>query len=244
MRRAAIALSFCLAVPAAAFAQAAADRFRISINGGGQFADTTVSQSFAVDKNLEPAPITVDAGVKRGVLADVGLVARLAGPLGVGFALSYLTHGSTADVTAKIPHPFFFGQPRTITGTAPIDHTEIAGHVDVVYRVPIGGRFDVLLEGGPSIFNVTHTLVTDVTYVDVFPFDSATFGAALTADAKKTAVGFNAAADLTWRVGRSVGVGALLRYAHARTTISVATTPSVDLDAGGVQLGAGVRLLF
>ena len=244
MIRAALALSFCLSVPAVTFAQADAARFRISVNGGGQIGNTTVAQSFSVDKNLEPAPITADASVKRGVLADAGVVARLAGPLGVGFALSYMSRSTAADVTAKIPHPFFFTQLRTISGTAPIDRTEIAGHIDVVYRVPIDGRFDVLLQGGPSIFNVRHTLVTDVTYVDVFPFDSPTFGAAVTANATQTVVGLNAGADLTWRLRRTVGAGALIRYAHARATVGVANNPSVNVDAGGFQLGAGLRLLF
>jgi len=241
---AALVLLTALWAPAAAFGQSDTGRFRVSINGGGQVSSNTVSQSFSVQKNLEAAPITVDMSAKRAPIFDAGIVVRIAGPLAVGFAVSYLTHDSTASITADIPHPFFFNRPRSISGSTPVSRTEGAGHIEAVYELSGGGRLDVLLSGGPSIFNVRQTLVTDVTYSDAFPFDTATFRAGVTADATKTVAGFNVGGDVTWRFSRTIGIGGLIRYAQAHATVSGANNSAVKIDVGGLQVGGGLRLLF
>jgi hypothetical protein len=239
-----LALLTAVLTAASAYAQTSdTSRFRVSLNGGGQVSGKTVSQSFSVQKNLESAPVTADMSAKRAPTFDGGIVVRIFGPLAVGFAVSYLTHDSTADITAKIPHPFFFNQPRTITGSAPVTRTEGAGHIEAAYQLS-RGRVDVLLLGGPSIFNASQTLVTDVTYSDAFPFDTATFRSAVTATAKKTVVGFNVGGDVTWRFSRNIGIGGLIRYAQAHPTLSAANNSAVKIDVGGLQVGAGLRFLF
>lgn len=233
-----------LSAPAAAFGQSDTGRFRVGINAGGQVSGNTVSQSFSVQKNLEAAPITADTSAKRAPIFDGGIVVRIAGPLAAGFAVSYLTHDSAATITANIPHPFFFNRPRSITGGTTVSRAEGAGHIEAVYQLSGGGRLDILLSGGPSIFNVRQTLVTDVTYSDAFPFDTATFRAAVTSDATKTVAGFNVGSDVTWRFSRTIGIGGLVRYARAHPTLSAANNSAVQIDVGGLQVGAGLRLLF
>jgi opacity protein-like surface antigen len=243
--RAAIALAACLAAcaPVPAFAQAGG-RLRLSVNGGVQVSDNAVSQSFSVEKNLEPAPITVDADENRGSIFDAGVSVRIKGHFGAGFAVSYLTHRANADITARIPHPFLFNQPRTLTGSTCVNRTETGSHVQAVVQLPVGRRFDVLVSGGPSFFHIDQTLVTDITFGDAYPFDAPTFGEASKSSFTANRVGFNVGADLTWKFSQVVGVGALVRYTRATADVSVPNNPAVTLDLGGLQIAAGVRVPF
>ncbi len=237
-------LTLGLTTPTLASAQTAAPRVYVSVNGGIQRSDNTVSQSFSVPKNLEDAPIKANADEKRGVLVDGGLMLRLAGHFGVGFALSFLTDDSDATVTASIPHPFFFSRLRSIEGTTAMTRRETAGHIQAVYIVP-GPRLDVILSGGPSLFTLRQTLVTDVTYSESFPFDTATFTGTHSAEStSKTATGFNIGGDVTWKLSRTVGVGGMVRFARAQATLNATNNPALDVDVGGIQVGGGIRFAF
>jgi hypothetical protein len=231
--------------PSAASAQSAGwnGRVRVSVNGGLQVRSDTLSQSFTVQKNLESAPVTVDIDTSRGTLFDAGVVVRLKGRFGVGVAASFVNHESNADVTAEIPHPFHFNQPRTVTGTTPVSRTEVVAHLDVVYMVS-RRKLELLLSGGPSFFNIDQTLATDVSYADTYPYDTATFTAATKTRVTKKATGFHVGTDVTWKLSRNVGLGGLLRFTRASATLSAASANTVSDQAGGLQAGGGVRVAF
>jgi len=246
MRRALfLATLASLAVPALAAGQDSGwdGRVRIGINGGIQTSDNAIHQAFTLQKNLEGTPITADIAVQREPLFDAGLVVRIRGRFGVGVAVSYAMRDINADVTAQIPHPFFFSQPRAVTGTAAAGRTETTTHIDAVWMVP-SRKVDVLLSVGPSLFNVTQTLITDVLYADAYPYDAATFGSAPTATARRTATGFHVGADVTVKLSAHVGVGGLLRFSRASATFTAGTDNSVTTDLGGLQAGGGVRIGF
>ena len=244
--RAEVALAACLAActPTAAFAQVGGGRFRLSVNGGAQLSDNTVSQSFSVEKNLEPAPITSNAGEKRGSVVDAGVAARIKGRFGAGFAISYFTHRATADITAMIPHPFFFNQPRTLTGTTGMNRTETASHIQAIVQVPAGQRVDVLLSAGPSYFHLDQTVVTDVLFGDAYPFDAPAFSEATKSGITTNKLGYNVGADVTWKLSRVLGVGVLIRYTRATASVTFTNNPNVTLTLGGLQTAAGVRIPF
>ena len=218
-------------------------RVRVSVAGGIQSGSNTLAQSFSVQQNLEPAPITVSIDAKRATLFDGGIVVRVAGQFGVGVSASYATHDANANITALVPHPLFFNQPRTVTGTTPVSRTEVAAHIDGVYIVP-AGAVDLLLSGGPSVFSIDQTLVTDIAYTDAYPYDTATFTSATSAPAKKTAIGYHVGADITWKASSHVGIGVMVRYARATVTLSPASGNTVQDNAGGGQAAAGLRFGF
>jgi len=237
-------LALALSTPTRASAQTAAPRVYVSVNAGIQRSDNTVSQSFTVQKNLEDATITTDVDEKRGVLVDGGLMLRLAGHFGVGFALSVVNNDNDATVKAGIPHPFFFNRLRSIEGTTPAKRRETAGHIEAAYLIP-GRRVDVMVYGGPSLFTVRQTLVTDVTYSESFPFDTATYTVATTAEStSKTETGFNVGGEVTWKFSRNVGVGGMVRFARAQATLNATNNPAMKVDIGGVQVGGGIRFAF
>lgn len=243
-----VLLPLCLAVcglPGVAAAQSDGwdGRVRIAINGGIQTGSDTLTQSFSLQKNAEPEPITVGIDAKRGGLFDAGIVVRLKGQFGVGVSATLVTHESNADVSASVPHPFFFNQPRSVTGTTPVSRTEIAGHIDAVYIVP-GHSVDLLLSAGPSVIAVDQTLVTDIMYAEAYPYDTATFTAATSVHAKKTVLGYHAGADVTWKLSSRFGLGGMVRYTRATATLSPAPGNSVTDHAGGLQAGGGIRIGF
>ncbi|MBZ5557395.1 MAG: hypothetical protein LAO77_09005 [Acidobacteriia bacterium] len=232
-------------VPSHAAAQDNWDgRFRISASGGDQISRDTIAQAFTVQKNLEAAPVTFDVDHKQIYWFDGSIVARLRGRWGVGATVSVATRDNDGHVGASIPHPFFFNQPRPIGGTIGARRTEVAVHLDAVYRLAARGRLDLSVSGGASIFNARETLVTDVAYTDAYPFDTATFASAATTRSTTTSGGFNVGADLTWKRWRRVGLGALVRFAHASATFSASANNTVTGDVGGLQAGGGLRFAF
>jgi len=169
---------------------------------------------------------------------------RLFGPIGAGVDVSFMTHDADAAVTASVPHPFFFRQPRNISGATKTTRREIAGHIRGVYLIP-GRRLDVMIFGGPSLFSVRQTLVTDVTYSETYPFDTATFTAAQTTNATaKLATGFHVGLDVGWKLSDNVGIGGMAQFARAKATLTAANNAPLKVDAGGLLAGAGIRLAF
>jgi hypothetical protein len=242
-----VRLALCalmLALPRMAAAQSGGwdGRVRVSVNGGVQASTQGFSESISLPKNGETETIAVTTDAARSALFDAGVVVRVKGGFGVGVAVSHISHDANASINALVPHPFFFNQPRTVTGTTPLTRREIATHVDATYVIS-SASIDLLLSGGVSIFSVSQQLVTDVQYAETYPYDTATFTSATTAGATAAPVGYNAGADITWKLARHFGVGGLVRYSRATVTLTSGSI-SVSDHAGGLQAGGGLRIAF
>jgi hypothetical protein len=243
----AIATTWLLAAPSPALAQSASKpaRFTIGVSGGVQQAAEDVSDHFSFPKNVETEVVDVTYSMKPWGLIDLAAGYRMWKNLGVGVAVSVTSGKGKADVTASVPHPFFFTQPRTITGPEDdIAHSETGVHLQLQYLVPASGRLHFILEGGPSWLNVDHEVVTDVTVTESYPFDTAAFGGAVSKSTKGSAVGFNAGIDVTWLFAESVGVGGIVRYTRADVDLTAVEGRSLTIKAGGLQGGVGIRVVF
>jgi hypothetical protein len=172
---------------------------------------------------------------------------RLVGGFGVGVAVSSATSKKDADVSAAIPNPFFFKMPRTIAGIAPDQQrSELVTHVHGIYTLHPARRVDLALSAGPSFFHVRQDVVTDVSFVDTYPFDAPVFTAATSLRVTATdAVGFNAGADVGMKLARHAGLGASVRFSKASVSLTMPnSTNTVSMDVGGTQLAGGVRVWF
>ncbi len=237
-----VALVLGLSLPAAAQTP---DRWFIAVNGGVQSSQSSVSDGFTFERNLETATVDVRYPAKSGPLVDGGLGVRLWNVLGVGVAVSHVTFDGTADIDASIPHPLQFTQPRAITGsTGGVTRTETAVHVQALVTFPLSRSLRLQLSVGPSRIQVEQEFVNEVQYDESYPYDTATFKAAATRRSKGSAVGFNAGADIAWMFSRHIGVGGLIRFASGRVDLDTAGTAQARVDAGGLQGGAGVRIGF
>lgn len=243
--RAPILAALCLAGLAhSAYAQSG-DRIRISVNAADQVTSRTLTQSFSVPINVETAPITSSIDLASSPMFDIGGSYRFLNRLAVGVSVSSLSRDVDGTLDAKIPHPFYFSQLRPISGNlSGLQHKEIGVHIYAMYIVPIGGKLDVGVFGGPSRFNVKQDFVTDVDYTASYPFDTATFTGAPTENVSASVIGYNVGADISWRLTKMLAIGGLIRFTGASTTLSVASGNEVDAKIGGLQTGAGVRIIF
>ena len=231
----------------AAIAQTASKptRFTIGVSGGVQQASEDLSDHFSFPKNVETETVDVKYPMKPSALIDLGIGVRIWKSLGVGVAVSASSGKGDANVTASVPHPFFFNQPRIVTGTETgIAHSETGVHLQLQYLVPATGRVHFVLEGGPTWMYVDHEVVTDVTVTESYPYDTAAFGGAVTKSTNASALGFNAGVDVSWMFVESVGVGGMIRYTRADVDLKAIEGRTLSMKAGGVQGGVGIRVIF
>jgi hypothetical protein len=242
----AMAAAWLFALPATAqTGSAGTSRLTIGASGGIQQAAEDISDHFSFPKNVETETVDVKYPMKTLGLIDLAAGYRVWKNVGVGVAVSVTSGKGDAEVTASVPHPFFFNQPRTVTGTeSGITHSETGVHLQLQYLVPATGRLHFVLEGGPSWVNVDHEVVTDVTVTESYPFDTAAFGGAVTKSTTGSAIGFNAGVDVTWMFVESVGVGGLVRYTRADVDLKAAEGRTLTIKAGGLQAGVGIRVTF
>jgi hypothetical protein len=221
------------------------ETFRISINAGAQLTSSTFTTSVAFPLFLETARINTSYTVPKGKLFDGGLLYRLGDHFGVGASFSSFSERRDADVTGSIPHPFFFNTPRTLTGTAVgLERSEFDIHIQAAY-VYSNRKYDLVFSAGPTIFRVKQDLVSNAAYTDVYPFDTVTFGSAVTAHGEATKVGFNVGGDLGYKLSPNLGVGALVRFSRATASLPLTgSAADVSVDAGGLQVAGGVRFYF
>ncbi len=220
------------------------DKWRLSVNGGAQVTPSDFSQSGTFDEFQEEGSFTAAYELKTAPSIDASLAYRVRGNLGLGVAVSFLDGDTSVNIQGQIPHPFFFNQPRAVSGSQNLKRRETGVHVLLVYLFPVGDKIDLMLSGGPSAIIVEQDVVDDINYTHEFPYDAAVFESAVVRQPRTTAPGVNAGADLTWKLGPRFGVGALIRYSWARATLDASDRNSVSIDAGGLAAGGGLRVFF
>jgi hypothetical protein len=225
---------------------AAADsRVTISVNAGLQPSAISFDSSTTRPLYLENSVFDTSYDVRNGLLIDGGVRYRIAGSFSVGGAVSWVSKTHDATVGASLPHPFFYRTPRSLEGTAgDLQHQEVAVHLQLAYAIRPSARLGVTLAGGPSFFRAKQDFVDAVSYADTYPYDAPSFTAASSSRVRGNGTGFNVGADVGMRLSRHAGVGGLVRYAHARIPFGLPGGTTVTADAGGLQVGGGVRVFF
>jgi hypothetical protein len=219
-------------------------RVRAGFSIGVQADTARLAQDVTFTKYIEPAPLT--ANVPNGSVPwfDGGIAVRLAGNLGAGVAVSFLSNTSTAAVSASIPHPFYLNQPRAIGGeVSGVQRREVATHLDLVYVIA-SPRIDLALSGGATLFRVDQSFLTDVVFSEMYPYDAADFVSAPLEDASGSKTGYNVGADVTWKVSPRWGFGGIIRFSRASVPFEVNGLDVGTIDVGGLQAGAGLRVMF
>jgi hypothetical protein len=247
-----LCVACCVAAPAAAQDHAVwPERMFVSVNVPVQTLDNDVTESISVAdalrRNENDAFVARYESVK-GALADVATGVRFAKRIGVGVAVSWLQRTSASVVDLSIPNPLVAGRPLTLSAPVPdLDRKEIGIHIQALYALPLGRRTRVTASGGPSVFVVTQDLIESVEFERLPGFTGIQFADATVRADRETGVGFNAGADVTWTLTSHFGVGTLVRYSRATVTFnpsSASSTRSIEVTAGGLHLGGGIRVLF
>ena len=182
--------------------------------------------------------------VAPGLVYDGSGGVRIWRNLGLGVGVSRYTLDVSSRVSARVPHPFFFGRDRTISGTVPLVRDETAVHLQALAILPATRSLTVTLFGGPTFFTVEQGLVTDVRFMHTYPYDGAEFSDAITASQSNSKVGFNVGADIAYYFSGHVGIGWLTRYSTATVGLPSVGGGAVSTQAGGLHTGGGVRVRF
>ena len=224
---------------------AISDRVFVSIDGVFQSTANDFSDSATFQKNAETGSFSTKYNVQSGPAFNVAGGARLAPGFAVAVGVSRFSHSTPTALTAAVPHPFFFNQPRTVNGDiVGVTRQELAVHVQARGMIPLSDSLTAMLFAGPSFFQVKQDVVNDFSYTDAYPYDTASFTQGVMTTAKKSKVGFNAGADVSYFFGRQVGVGGTVQYARSTITLDSAGGGALDVKVGGFQAGGGVRLRF
>ena len=236
--------SACALSAAAPVSAQSPGRLGISISGGYQPSTTSFDDRFTFDLNRETASADTAYPVDPGPLFDAGVSFRLWARLAAGVAISRFSGEGTVSVNASLPHPLFFRRPREISGeTSGVAREETAVHVQAQYQLPAYGKLQVVVYGGPSVLDIKQSIVTDVNFTEEYPYDTASFVGVDSRRIGGTATGFNVGGDVKWMFTPHLGVGGLVRFTRAKVDLDV-NGRTIHVDAGGAQVGVGVRLAF
>ena len=233
-----------IAAPVSAQPAAWPERIWVSVSGGVQPATSGFGDAFDLPLYTEQEHVTVDYPGGTGALIAASGGLRIWRRLAIGAGVTRYSGSDSSTVHASLPHPVFDNTFREIEGTAPTERTETGTHVLIGWMWPLSSKLRVLLTAGPSFISVRQDMVTNVRFSETFPFDTAEFTGVDTRTASNSAIGFNAGADVMWMFSRRIGAGALVQVTRASADLDAGGGRTVRVDAGGAQVGAGLRFVF
>jgi hypothetical protein len=245
-----------LAGPAAARAQqeaaplppgAVPDRVRVVANAaywpsGPSYSD---SQSFTEYAETTTIHASYDAASAFG--PDLAVQVSLYRGLGLLVGYAHASRDVTAKVDVSRPHPLYLGKPRTATAeNSGYKLAEGALYLDVAYVRP-AGRLEWAVFAGVALFQVEADLLARPTYTDVYPYDELAIASTPSVSVKNSPAGFNVGGRLDYRFGSAKRFGAGVQVLYSTASVELKGTPdstSATFDAGGLAVGAGVRVYF
>jgi len=217
----------------------------IVVNGGYRLTANNFADGATKHENAEDGRFDTTYTVKSGPAFDIAGGGIIWGRLGVGVGVSRFSVSTPSTLKATIPHPFFFDRSRSVSGdVAGLQREELAVHVQLRGIFPAGERFEVMVFGGPSFFQVKQGVITDYSYNESYPYDEASFRSATTTTASTSKFGFNAGGDVAFFFTRQIGVGATVQFTGTKIQVPAALGATREVKVGGGQAGAGLRLRF
>jgi opacity protein-like surface antigen len=247
-------VSLTLLLPTAALAQqaststapsSASTRGYVAVHVGGQAGSSSSEDSFTFSAYDETATVTTDQEYGGGFLFNIEGGYAFLPRVAAGLAITRASSDADTRLSATIPHPQLFDRPRTATfSTSDATHSEIGYHLFVSYLVPVSERFDVRVFAGPSIFRVSHDLVSAITFTETTPFTSVTITGATVDERTKTVGAFHVGAGGTYRITDRFGVDGFFRFARRTVDLASVTSGTTEVKVGGAQLGVGARIGF
>jgi hypothetical protein len=153
------------ALPASAQTTPWEDRVFVNLSFGVDTGTTNISQNRSFVVYGETGTLQADVDYGSFPIFDMAVGARIY--RNVGVAIGFHTGGTKGDgqLVASVPHPQFHERPRSVT--VPFDDAdrdERATHLQIGWMVPVNEKFDLFIYGGPSFFQVTQEMVTDLSF--------------------------------------------------------------------------------
>jgi hypothetical protein len=214
----------------------------VAFGAGAQLGSSGFTDTGSEPLHGEQKTWTTNYARETGLELEVGGTGRVWRKLFLGATYSRFHDSRAAEVTAQVPHPFFFNQPRTITGeSGELPHDENALHISAAWIFPVGHRLEIGIFAGPSAFYVSRDLVENVEFTEEYPYDTATFTRATADRVNERAFGVHGGLDVTWLLNPRIGIGGTLRYSRAATDLAGPSGGTASFDAGGLHAAATLK---
>jgi hypothetical protein len=216
------------------------EQFFLGVSAGGLMNTTLVTSKATATVYNQEAALAERRDVSGGVLIDVTAGKPVHGRLAVGMSVALRSATSDSAISATVPHPLFFNAPRTVsTSTTGMQDTQTWIGVLAMYTLPTSSKLSVRVFGGPAVAIVNHDIVGSFTVTEGTSITQP--AVAITKDSvSKQLLGAMGGIDLAYRVNKTVGIGAFVRYAGAQANITGAESGTI----GGLEAGGGLRFSF
>jgi hypothetical protein len=222
------------------------DRGYLAVNFGIQPQSRDFTELSTPEIYGENASITVPHTVGSGAFTDLAVGLRLFGNGGVALGFSKFGKEESPTIAAQIPHPFASGSLRPASASAgELSHSETAIHLHLLWMIPLTQEFEAAIFIGPSFYNIKQDFIQSVTLQEgAVPFGTVAITGVTQVEQSKRATAFTAGVDGTYLLTPRFGAGAFLRYSGASVDMPLAGGGTVTVEAGGFQLGGGLRVRF
>ena len=222
-------------------------RFSVHVNGAAQggtrrMTDSLRFRAYGEDARLQSTHVIGGAG-----MVDAGGSLRVWRGLSVGASYTQLATSDATALSGTVPHPIRPGAFRELPPQAlSFHHRQRVTHAFFAWRLPIVERIEASFFAGPSLYNVSQGVITNVTVQEAGgpPFTTVRVDLVQTGEHRRNAVGGHVGMDVTYMPTRHLGVGFVVRYATASVDLPAARTGRLDLRVGGAEVGGGIRFRF
>ena len=224
-----------------------AARFSGHVNGAAQGGSRSMTEDLGFRAYDEDAQLQSTHVIDGAGMIDAGGSLQLWRDLSVGASYAQLATSDATSLTGRVPHPIQHGAFRELPLQAlSFNHRQRVTHVFVAWRFPIVERIEVSFFAGPSLYNVSQGVVTNVTIREAGgpPFETVRVDLVQAGEHRRNAVGGHVGVDVSYMPTRHVGVGFIVRYATATVDLPAARTGGLSLPVGGAEVGGGLRFRF
>ena len=226
-------------------------RMLLHVNGGYQVGDVRYARETDFRAYGERARFLVSEEFGGTAHVDAGGALRLWRGLEIGASYTRVGRSGTALVSGTVPHPLDTGRDRTAPVQAlAVPHRQRATHVYASWRFRPSGAWSLAFSTGPTYFNLRQGVVANLTASEAGgpPFADVDLRVD-TGEHTRNGVGFNAGLDVTImltpvRLVPTLGVGYFVRLTLGSVDVPSAAGAQSTYHVGGVQTGAGLRVLF
>ena len=226
-------------------------RMLLHVNGGYQVGDTRYARDTGFRAYGERARFLVSEEFAGTAHVDAGGALRLWRRLEIGASYTQVGRSGTALVTGTVPHPLDTGRDRTAPArTLALPHRQRATHVYAAWRFRPSGLWSLAFSAGPTYFNLRQGVVANLIASEAGgpPFADVDLRVD-TGEHTRNGVGFNVGLDVTVmlphaRLANRLGVGYFVRLTLGSVDTPSAAGAQSTYYVGGVQTGAGLRVLF
>jgi hypothetical protein len=201
------------------------------------FSGSQTIKDYAEDGTLHSS---YDVGKAPGLSFD--LQYNFSKKLGARAGIQTFSRKADGAFDAQVPHPFFFGRLRSVSGTqGDMDFSESAISVTAVYRAG-SGKWKMNLEGGPAFFNVDATVAEHLTLGETYPYDTLPFAGVTTVKKSISPIGFAVGLEIGRELSDAIMVVVQGRFSQGSSDIDL-NGQKMSVKAGGGQVRIGLRFI-